>query len=144
MKVYIVRYGEYSDQGIAGVFSTKEKAEKYCDVHNEISSYDDYWIDDRELDEDEISLDAKVAHYYEVEIMLEDEGNLKKGSFRYDDYEEKAVYTKDVEIKMQSREDHIPTSIVVSSIHGFDHAKKVAIEQYQIYTQQQLEDGTLE
>ena len=36
-KVYLVRYGCYSDQGIAGAFSTEEKAMRYCEVHNELN-----------------------------------------------------------------------------------------------------------
>lgn len=32
MQVYIVEKGEYSDRGIIGVFSTKEKAQEYIDM----------------------------------------------------------------------------------------------------------------
>ena len=38
-KIYIVRYGEYSDQGIAGAFSSKKKAQYYCDIKNAIEEY---------------------------------------------------------------------------------------------------------
>ena len=63
-KVYIVRFGEYSNQGIAGVYSTKDKAQRYCDVHNEIEEYTNYWIDERIVDENEISPNTKVVKYY--------------------------------------------------------------------------------
>ncbi len=79
-KVYIVRFGEYSDQGIAGVYSTEEKAQKYCDVHNELSEYENYWVDDRILDEDEVSSDTKVVTYYCACISIKDDEWDKAGT----------------------------------------------------------------
>ena len=136
-KVYIVRYGEYSDQGIAGVFSTKEKAQKYCDVHNEIEDYEDYWINDYELDGDELSEDTKVVTYYGCIIYLNNrissDGTRyyhKKGDIDSEDMEEKRIYTKDVEIKVFSGVDWLQEYIEVWSVKGKEHAKKVALDKY--------------
>ena len=84
-EVYIVRYGEYSDQGIAGVFSTKEKAQKYCDIHNEIEDYEEYWIDDYKLDKYELPEDTKVVIYYGCTIYLNDSLYNKKGELYFKD-----------------------------------------------------------
>ena len=146
-KVYIVRYGEYSDQGIAGVFSSKEKAEFYCKIQNEIDycNMESYWIDERILDEDEYSGDTEVATYYGASVYLEDcwshDGRIlygKKGEFAYgneeEDYpEEKRVYTKDVIIKVTDSDEYLNKEVEVWSVKGIEHAKKVALDEYYKY-----------
>ena len=129
-RVYIVRYGEYSDQGIAGVFSTEEKAQKYCDIQNELKSYEDYWIDDRELDEDELPSDTKVVTYYGCTVYLNDSLYNKKGDLEFENMEEKRIYTKDVEVEVQTGEDKVYEYIQVWSVKGTEHAKKVALDKY--------------
>ena len=146
-KVYIVRYGECSDQGIAGVFSSKEKAEFYCKIQNEIDNCytEDYWVDERILDEGEYPVDARVATYYEVSIYLEDHWNFdrkilfgKKGYFTLDEDEDeivgdKRIYTKDVEIEIRDSDEFNSKTITVSSIKSLKHAKKVALDEYYKY-----------
>ena len=133
-KVYIVRFGEYSDQGIAGVYSTEEKAQKYCDVHNEIDEYEYFWIDERILDEDEVSSDTKVVTYYCVCISMKDDEWDKAGTIYFRD-EEKDILTSPLIIEKE--DDYINVKSTVS----MEHAEKVAIEQYQMYTQQKLEES---
>ena len=142
-KVYIVRYGCYSSQGISGVFSTKEKAAKYCDIHNKL--YDDcceeYWIDERVLDEDEIQEGTEIATYSIVTINLEDGFGSdwekhKAGDTIYEG-EECRIFT---ETTVTERHDNV---LWVYSSLGADHAEKVAIEKYQIYTKQKLENGEI-
>ena len=137
-KIYLVRYGEYSDQGIAGAFSTEEKAQKYCDIQNEILEYKDFWVDEYVLDEEEVPKEAKVVTYYTACIALEDNRFTKSGEIYRTD-EDRRIYTKDVEIEI----DKSFNMIEVASTKSLEHAKKVAIEQYQIYTQQKLEDGEI-
>ena len=143
-KVYVVRYGEYSDQGILGVFSTEEKAQKYCDIHNEMEEYGDYWIDEYELDKYEINPTAKVVTYYKVGIALVDDLDVKKGEFYDWDYEDKEIFVNPVEIIIHDKDKYSYPYIEVWSTTSFEHAKKVAIEQYQIYTQQKLEEEIME
>ena len=133
-KVYIVRFGEYSGQGIAGVYSTEEKAQRYCDVHNELSEYENYWVDDRILDEDEVSPDTKVVTYYCVCISIKDDEWDKAGTIYFRD-EEKDILTSPLIIEKE--DDYIG----VKSTTSMEHAEKVAIEQYQMYTQQKLEES---
>ena len=137
-KVYIVRFGEYSDQGIAAVFSSEEKAKRYCDINNELDGiYVNYWIDDRILDEEEVSSDAKVVTYYCACISLNDNEWNKAGQIYFED-EYKQVYTSPVIIEKND------SYASVESTTSLEHAKKVAIEQYQIYTQQKLEEKIME
>jgi hypothetical protein len=138
-KVYVVKFGEYSDQGIAGVFSSEEKAKKYCEIQNEIEGYEDFWIDEYTLDEDEVPKEAKVATYYVACISTISDDWFKAGEI-FSEGEERRIYTKDVEVE-QSK---LSGAIEVISTKSLEHAKKVAIEQYQIYTQQKFEDGELE
>ena len=138
-KVYVVRYGEYSDQGIAGVFSTKEKAERYCKVQNEIDEelyYGNFWVSEYTLDKHEVPSDVEVATYYTTCISTITDKFTKAGEIYFED-EERQVLTKPVII--EKYDDYIS----VSSTKSLEHAKKVAIEQYQICTQQKLEDGEL-
>ena len=145
-KVYLVRYGCYSDQGIAGVFSTEEKAKKYCEIYNALEDgyTDGYWVDERIVDLGEVNSQAKVVTYYVASIYLKDVWNydrtkieFKKGELYPDEDEwiEKEIYSKDVIIS--EKEDYI----MVYSIYSKEHAQKVAIEQYQIHTQQKLEES---
>lgn len=50
MEIYIVTHGEYSDYGIVGVFTDKEKAEELCDFANEIDSWANARIETYESD----------------------------------------------------------------------------------------------
>ena len=140
-KVYLVRYGCYSSQGIAGAFSTKGAAEKYCEVQNEIEDgYEDYYVDEIIVDLHKISPEAKVVTYYVTRIYLVDDVDtdgsiiVKKGSIDpyVSGWTEKAVYTRDVEINKND------TYIEVMSVKGQEHAEKVAMEQYQMHTQQEM------
>ena len=122
-KIYLVRYGEYSDQGIAGAFSTEEKAQKYCDVHNELEEYEDYWIDDYELDKDELSSEARVVTYYNVCVYKIFDEYTEAGEV-YAEEEEKGIFTKPVIV--EDKEDYIH----VASTTSMEHAKKVAFDTY--------------
>lgn len=131
MKVYIVRYGEYSDQGIDAVFSNKEEAEKYCYVHNRITE-DKYNRKFRceEWDVDDCIIKGKpILDTYHVASIHKETGAVTQ------DKDEICLYTKDVIIENWA------FYITVKSIRSYEQAKKIAIKQYQIYTQQKLEEG---
>jgi len=137
-KVYVVRYGAYSDQGIAGAFSTEEKAKRYCDIKNEVNGfYGDYWMNEYILDEHEMSEDTKVVTYYTCFIATSTTFNQCAGKIYLED-EEKEVFTEPVIIRKYY------DGIEVKSVTSPEHAQKVAIEQYQIYTQQKLEEEIME
>ena len=127
-KIYLIAGGEYSDYHIAAVFKNKEKAEFYADIRNKLNPYNGYYVVEREFHDDNVTMTEKVVTYYCACIDLED------GEIYYEE-DETEIYTKDVIIEKE--DDYIS----VSSTKSLDHAKKVAIEQYQIYTQQLLEDG---
>ena len=142
-KIYLVKYGCYSDQGIAGAFSTEEKAKRYCEVHNEmVGKYGDpYYVDEIIVDLYEVRPGTKVVTYYYATISLVDEWNhdhtelwVKKGEF-INCYTDKDFYNKDTEIDIKD------DFIEVKSIKGEEYAKKIAVEQYQVYTQKELENG---
>jgi len=51
MKIYVVTSGQYSDYGINGVFTVKEKAQKYVDIYNACEAdYDSARIEEYEAD----------------------------------------------------------------------------------------------
>lgn len=123
-KIYLVRYGEYSDQGIAGAFSTKEKAEHYCKIHNDMEDWGgDHWVDEYILDEHELSKEAKVVTYYNVCVSKVFDSYTEAGEIYAED-EEKDILTKPVII--EDEEDYIH----VASTTSLEHAKKVAFDTY--------------
>jgi hypothetical protein len=129
-KIYLVAGGEYSDYHIAAAFKDREKAEFYVELQNKLDSFCDYYVDERELYDEIVTMNEKVVTYYNVSIYTTT-GELDH------EWDNQEIYTKDVIIE---KEEHYPC-IRVSSTKSFEHARKVAIEQYQIYTQQLLEDG---
>ena len=133
-RVYVVRYGEYSDQGIAGVFSNKKQAETYCAIKNELETWDNYWIDDRILNEEAFPKEVKIVDVWEASIRK------ATGDLEIDEEPRKEIFEQEVKIT-GVEDDYI--CIIVESTIGPEHAKKVAIEQYQKYTQQKLENGEM-
>lgn len=123
-KIYLVRYGEYSDQGIAGAFSTKEKAEFYCKIENEKDQwYGDFWIDEYIVDKEEYPKETKVVTYYNVCVSKIFDKYTEAGEV-YVEEEEKGILTKPVII--ENKEDYIH----VASTTSMKHAKKVAFDTY--------------
>ena len=123
-KIYLVRYGEYSDQGIAGAFSTKEKAEFYCKIENEKDQwYGDFWIDEYIVDKEEYPKETKVVTYYNVCVSKIFDNYTEAGEV-YVEEEEKGILTKPVII--ENKEDYIH----VASTTSMKHAKKVAFDTY--------------
>lgn len=177
MKLYTVWSGEYSDRGMHAIFQSKEKAEKYAEVHEKINGYDGFYVIDYELADDGFDINTEVAKYYYAEINVDDYWSYdhtkllaKKGVIETDermkDYREDeatweneisdedideyalpvsfGIYTKDVIIEPRKLVDGTIQDITVYSTKSYAHARKVAIEQYQIYTQQLLENGQYE
>ena len=133
-KVYIVRYGEYSDQGIACVFSNKKQAETYCVIKNELDTWNHYWIDDRILNEEAFPKEVKIVDVWEASIRK------ATGDLEVDEEPRKEIFEQ--EVKITGINDDYAYIIAESTISP-RHAKKVAIEQYQKYTQQKLENGEM-
>ena len=63
-KIYLVRYGEYSDQGIAGAFFYERKRQSTIVKFIMIWKIGggDHWVDD--TFRDELPKEAKVVTYY--------------------------------------------------------------------------------
>jgi len=61
MKVWLVAEGQYSDYSILGVFSTREKAQEYCEVMAGVASWRSPYIDDYSTDDGSMEVDALVG-----------------------------------------------------------------------------------
>ena len=131
-KIYIITSGEYSDYHIVAVFKDKKKAEFYAEMQEKLHPYEYYYVDEREFHDDNVTMNEKVVKYYVVSICL------NNGEIDHE-WENHEIYTKDTIIE---KDEHYPY-ICVSSTKSLDHTKKVAIEQYQLHTQQLLEDGKI-
>lgn len=75
MTLYTVWSGEYSDRTMNAVFKSKEKAEKYVEIHNQLDNYDDHYIIEYEFSDDKIDMDSTVTEYYSASVCCNDRWN---------------------------------------------------------------------
>lgn len=74
MTIYTVWSGEYSDRCMSAVFQSKEKAEKYIEIHDKIDNVwsDGYYIVEYEFDDDKIDLNSTPKKYYYAIVTMND------------------------------------------------------------------------
>jgi hypothetical protein len=129
MKVYVVTEGEYSDYSIVKVFLNKEKAEKYAELYGKGD-----WFDTTRVEEyivyDEF-FDSKLTEPIEFYVQFIDLESGKLGR----NGKEKVLSsaTSFCEIVYGDM-------LKAGSQKSAEHAKKIAIEQYQIHTQRMYEE----
>lgn len=182
MKLYTVWSGEYSDVCLHAIFQSKEKAQKYIEVYNALEEYEDYYMREYELADNNFNINTEVSRYYYASICCVDNTYEKAGDIETDwcwdsfmeeygieSYEEldpkkygpllsnvgreiidteelynvstmKKIGNKDVIIEKFSGSNGLD-SIYVYSKKSYAHARKIAIEQFQIWQQGQLEKG---
>lgn len=111
MKLYTVWSGEYSDRCLHKIFQSKEKAQKYVEVCNQLyDGYGDFYMCEYELADEKITNDIDSREFIINKITKYNDPNVVQ-------------------------------NITVYTTHGYHIARKIAIEQYQIWQQQQLVDG---
>lgn len=72
-KVYVVTSGEYSDYGISAIFDDKLLAQKYIEIYNQFSDYNDYNnIEEYEINPIEQQL-KQGRFLYEIEMYANGE-----------------------------------------------------------------------
>lgn len=131
MKVYVVTEGEYSDYGIVKVFLDKEKAEKYAELYEKTERFaDNVNVEEYTIYDD--SFDSNLTEPIEFYVQYIDLENGKLGW----DGKEKIISTK-----KSFYDIGCGTMLKACSQKSAEHAKKIAIEQYQIRTQQAFEIG---
>lgn len=126
MKVYLVFKGEYSDYTCMAVFDNKEQAEQYVKI---LEKEDYSCIEEHEVNEIKPQ-NMEYRTVYEA-VISKDDGSI----YNY-------IYKNTlVDVSNRTKIENYNKCIIVNSIVSKEHARKVAIEQYQIYTQQKLENG---
>lgn len=137
MNVYVVTSGDYSAYEIVKVFLDKQKAERFVEHCNQNPKHNfcfdcDYRLEEYSVSDDDFSLKDKPQTYFGCQIYIKQIGLFEKG---YIEIFGKIIKLGHGKVIINKR----PDSIVVYSKQSMEHAKKVAIEQYQIYTQNELE-----
>lgn len=69
MKVYVVQADGYSDRYIAAIFTSKEKAEMYCAIHNKPGSsayFDEFYYVEMDTSDDEMEENVEVGLAFAV------------------------------------------------------------------------------
>lgn len=134
MRVYVVTVGEYSDYCIEKIFLCKSKAEKYIEIYNNIRKYNSAQLEEYETYDDNISYDLKKGTKYYWQSINMETGELEHSGT------DNIISNKKTIIEEEKYRSNLLT--VYSSI-SFEHAKKVAIEKYQINSQIKLEENKL-
>jgi hypothetical protein len=128
-KVYVVTSGEYSDYHIVKVFLDKAKAEKYAEVYKKTESWaDSVGVEEYIIYDDNFEVTLNEPNTYYVQYIDLDDGKLGWCG------EEKVLSTA------KSFYDFCYGGIKAYSQKSIEHAKKIAIEQYQIHTQRIFEE----
>lgn len=145
MEVYCVFQGCYSDRNCVAVFDNKEKAEKYSMALN-CEDYPD--VEEFELNQYTEKITQKKVKCWYATIWLKNISGYFAGVEReHHKQGEMEECERDCIVSISDNErcriEKNRHYIQVTSFVSAEHAKKVAIEQYQIYTQQKLEDGEL-
>lgn len=186
MKLYTVWSGEYSDRCLHKIFQSKEKAQKYVEVCNQLyDGYGDFYMCEYELADEKFNINTQVNKYYFASIICtpydETDAEVKAGDIETDwmwkelmedleikDFSEldpklylpklnkigrdETNYNLSITNDIDSREfiinkitkyndPNVIQNITVYTTHGYHIARKIAIEQYQIWQQKQLVDG---
>ena len=79
MTAYIVTEGSYSDYHICAVFSSKEQAQHYIDMHSLFDAYSDYDIEEYEIDETLQASYLFVTYDYKSNRIIDVDETLAKG-----------------------------------------------------------------
>lgn len=79
MTAYIVTEGSYSDYHICAVFSSKEQAQHYIDMHSLFNSYASYDIEEYEIDETLQASYLFVTYDYKSNRIIDVDETLAKG-----------------------------------------------------------------
>ena len=145
MKVYCVFQGCYSDRDCIAVFDNKEQAEQYSNALNDIDYSD---VEEFELNQITRPITKKKVRCWYALIWIKDIvvcfAGIQNYSHKKGDLEESEGFEiVDISHNKRNKIEKDIYYIRVISYVSKEHAKKVAIEQYQIYTQQQFEDGEL-
>lgn len=79
MKLYLVWTGEYEDRTLVSIFQSKEKAEHFIKIYNEIDGAgiytDGYYYTERTTNDEEFDLTSTVSKYYYACIDCEADGD---------------------------------------------------------------------
>jgi hypothetical protein len=129
MKVYVVTRGEYSDYSIDKVFLDKEKAEKYAELYSKGNCYDTTRVEEY-IVYDEF-FDSKLTGPIEFYVQYI---NLESGKLGWDG-KEKVLSSATSFCEFDGGD-----MLKAGSQKSAEHAKKIAIEQYQIHTQRIYEE----
>ena len=79
MKLYLVWTGDYEDRILVSIFQSKEKAEHFIKIYNEIDGAgiytDGYYYTERTTNDEELDLTSTVSKYYYACIDCEADGD---------------------------------------------------------------------
>ena len=137
--VYAVESGYYSDYGIEGLFSTKEKAQHYIDVRKR---EDEYWDEERivEYELDELAT-ARWVSYWHCGIFI-DTGEIKEhhgGESRELTSSRKRGEILQDAVSILAYSGRLFTR--VKSYVSAEHAQKLAVEARQAHLRKESTNG---
>lgn len=130
--IYCVMCSEDFGEGsyLTAVFKNKKKAEKYVEIQNELEQDNgyNYYINEKEFYDKEVSMKTKVASYYNYYINLDEEFCLKECDESNKSWEgtEKQRYTCKNYVEVSE------TCVSGYSVESYEKAREIALNEYYI------------
>ncbi len=130
--IYCVMCSEDFGEGsyLTAVFKNKKKAEKYIEIQNELEQDNgyNYYINEKEFYDKEVSMKTKVASYYNYYINLDEEFCLKECDENNESWEgtEKQRYTCKNYVEVSE------TCVSGWSVESYEKAREIALNEYYI------------
>lgn len=122
-KVYCVMQSEYFDDGsyLDKIFKDESKAEKYCDIQNQIEPNYNFYVLEREYFDEDFNENVEVKNYYNYVLFFEEEELEENDTSNTEP--EKQMYTYDNYVILYEE------SLDAYSTEGYMKAKEIAINE---------------
>lgn len=120
---------EYGDGShLSAVFKNKKKAEKYCEIQNQLEEGYCYWVNEQNFYDKHVSMKTKIGKYYNYYIDLDEEFCLKQCDENNEAWEmtenQKYTYKNYVEVT--------ENCITAWSTVSYEKAREIALNEYYI------------
>ena len=139
MKIYRVFYGEYSDWGVLGYYTTRKEAEKRCAIDNDRFGYEERYVIELDCLDGTVKTTKNNLNYLH-EVVLDKEGEswiMRNEPTRY-------IYSVNEMPEQAMAENRSHIVFYVKSRQGAEGRAKVEkIAQYRLYKYLALKKGIL-
>ena len=133
--IYCVMCSEEWGDGssLSAVFKSKEKAEKYCEIQNQLEEGYSYWISEKEFYDKHVSMKTKIGRYYNYYIdfdVLELPDDLTAFIKECDEHNESWELTENQKYSYKNYVEITETCINGWSTVSYEKAREIALNEF--------------